>query len=142
MTGAGAPASSSPGADDVNRPLAGRPVAVNGADSLSGWVSLRAVVGTLGPVLTTGAHDDLQRASDIARRMVTDFGMSERHGPLTLGRRHGNPFLGRDLMEDRNYSEDVAKAIDEEVRQMMEGCYETGPRARPVDRPLLLRHAP
>ena len=44
-------------------------------------------------------------------------------GPLTLGRRHGNPFLGRDLMEDRNYSEEVAKAIDEEVRMIMDECY-------------------
>ncbi len=71
----------------------------------------------------TGASNDIERASDIARRMVTEFGMSERLGPISLGRRHGNPFLGRDLMEDRNYSEEIAKTIDEEVRAIMEHCY-------------------
>jgi cell division protease FtsH len=98
-------------------------------DDITGMLGGRVAEEMVFNEVTTGAHDDLQRASDIARRMVTDFGMSERLGPLTLGRRHGNPFLGRDLMEDRNYSEDVAKAIDEEVRQMMEGCYE---RARQI----------
>ena len=72
----------------------------------------------------TGASNDLERATNIARDMVTEFGMSERLGPQKLGHRHGNPFLGRDLMEDRNYSEDVAKAIDEEVRAIIEGCYQ------------------
>jgi cell division protease FtsH len=77
----------------------------------------------------TGASNDLERATSIARDMVTEYGMSERLGPLKLGHRHGNPFLGRDLMEDRNYSEDVAKAIDEEIRSIIEGCYQ---RARGV----------
>jgi cell division protease FtsH len=71
----------------------------------------------------TGASNDIERSSEIARRMVTEFGMSDRLGPIALGRRHGNPFLGRDLMEDRNYSEEIAKAIDEEVRGIMEHCY-------------------
>src|SRR5262249_38665409 len=74
--------------------------------------------------ITTGAHNDLERASDIARRMVTEFGMSDRLGPITLGRRHGNPFLGRDLMEDRNYSEEAAKAMDEEVKAIMDESYQ------------------
>ena len=52
-----------------------------------------------------------------------------RVGPLALGRRHGSPFLGRDLMEDRNYSEDVAKAIDEEVHRIMDSGYQ---RARQI----------
>jgi cell division protease FtsH len=77
----------------------------------------------------TGASNDIERASEIARRMVTEFGMSDRLGPIALGRRHGNPFLGRDLMEDRNYSEEIAKAIDEEVRAIMEHCYN---RARKI----------
>ena len=51
--------------------------------------------------------------------MVCEYGMSERLGPLRLGRRHGNPFLGRDLMEDRDYSEQVAQTIDEEVRAII-----------------------
>jgi len=77
----------------------------------------------------TGASNDIERSSEIARRMVTEFGMSDRLGPIALGRRHGNPFLGRDLMEDRNYSEEIAKAIDEEVRGIMEHCYS---RARKI----------
>jgi cell division protease FtsH len=73
--------------------------------------------------ITTGASNDLDRATEIARGMVTEYGMSDRLGPLKLGHRHGNPFLGRDIMEDRNYSEDVAKAIDEEVHAIIEQSY-------------------
>ena len=72
----------------------------------------------------TGASNDLERATNIARDMVTEFGMSARLGPRKLGHRHGNPFLGRDLMEDRNYSEDVATAIDEEVGSIIEECFQ------------------
>lgn len=79
--------------------------------------------------VTTGAENDLNRATDTARRMVCEYGMSEKLGPLTLGRRHGNPFLGRDLMEDRNYSEEVASAIDQEVRRIIDECYD---RARNI----------
>jgi len=61
--------------------------------------------------------------------MVTEYGMSEKLGPLTFGRRHGNPFLGRDIMEDRNYSEQVAYEIDQEVRRIIEECYQ---RARTI----------
>ena len=63
--------------------------------------------------------------------------MSERLGPLKLGHRHGNPFLGRDLMEDRNYSEEVAKAIDEEVRSIMEACYEKARKLLEENRELM-----
>ncbi len=92
-------------------------------DNITGFLGGRVAEELFFNEITTGAHNDLERASDIARRMVTEFGMSDRLGPITLGRRHGNPFLGRDLMEDRNYSEDVAKAIDEEVKSMMDECY-------------------
>jgi cell division protease FtsH len=61
--------------------------------------------------------------------MVCEYGMSERLGMVRLGRRHGNPFLGRDLMEDRDYSEDVARAIDEEVRAFIDQGYS---RARDI----------
>jgi len=73
--------------------------------------------------VTTGAVSDLDHATDLARAMVCEYGMSDRLGPLRLGRRHGNPFLGRDLMEDRDYSEDIAKAIDEEVRAFIDQGY-------------------
>jgi len=74
--------------------------------------------------ITTGAQNDLERCTEMARRMVCDFGMSESLGPLTLGRRHGPVFLGRDFHEDRNYSEEVAAKIDVELRQFVDGCYD------------------
>ncbi len=68
----------------------------------------------------TGASNDLERVSRIARAMVTEYGMSDKLGTLAIGKTHRNPFLGRDYAEDRNYSEDVARLIDEEVRQIVE----------------------
>jgi cell division protease FtsH len=73
---------------------------------------------------TTGASNDLDRATDMARSMVTEYGMSEKLGPLKIGNRHGNPFLGRDMYEDRNYSEEVANTVDKEVRAIIDECYE------------------
>ncbi len=72
---------------------------------------------------TTGASNDLERATELARRMVTEFGMSDKLGARSFGRRHGMPFLGRDLMEDRDYSDDVASAIDREIRAIIDQCY-------------------
>lgn len=74
--------------------------------------------------ISTGAHDDLERSTKIARAMVTEFGMSEKLGPLTLGHKNGEQvFLGRDISRDRNYSEDVAATIDKEIRDIIEVCY-------------------
>jgi len=92
-------------------------------DNITGFLGGRVAEAMIFNEITSGASNDLERASDLARRMVTELGMSDRLGPITLGRRHGNPFLGRDLMEDRNYSEDVAKAIDEEVKSIMDDGY-------------------
>jgi cell division protease FtsH len=76
--------------------------------------------------VTTGASNDLDRATDMARSMVTEYGMTERLGTLKIGNRQENPFLGRGSMqEERNYSEDIASAIDQEVRAIMDACYET-----------------
>jgi cell division protease FtsH len=86
------------------------------AVALGGRVAELLIFGDM----DTGAASDLDHATDIARAMVCEYGMSERLGPLRLGRRHGNPFLGRDIMEDRDYSEEVARAIDEEVRSFIE----------------------
>ncbi|HSV30779.1 MAG TPA: ATP-dependent zinc metalloprotease FtsH [Atribacteraceae bacterium] len=74
--------------------------------------------------ITTGAHDDLRRATEIARDMVCEYGMSDQLGPLTLGRRHKEVFLGKDIAEDRNYSEEIAFAIDKEVRSIIDRAYE------------------
>jgi cell division protease FtsH len=74
--------------------------------------------------ITTGSQNDLERATQIARKMVTEFGMSERLGPVRLGRKQHEIFLGRDIVEDRNYSEEIAYAIDQEVRRIIDDCYE------------------
>lgn len=73
----------------------------------------------------TGASNDLERVTRIARAMVMQFGMSEKLGSLAIGRRSRNPFLGRDFQEDRDYSEEVAKLVDDEVRTIVEGCHRT-----------------
>nr|WP_083436933.1 ATP-dependent zinc metalloprotease FtsH [Thermincola ferriacetica] len=74
--------------------------------------------------ISTGAQNDLERATEIARRMIMELGMSEEIGPLTLGRRQEQVFLGRDIARDRNYSEEIAFKIDKEVRHIIEDCYE------------------
>ena len=73
--------------------------------------------------ISTGAQNDLQRATDIVRKMITEYGMSDELGPLTFGRRHEEVFLGRDLGHDRNYSDAIAFAIDKEARAFVETAY-------------------
>lgn len=73
--------------------------------------------------VTTGAQNDLEVATGMARRMVTQFGMSEKLGNLTLGRREGLVFLGRDIMEEKNYSDQTAHLIDQEVKQIIDDAY-------------------
>jgi len=72
--------------------------------------------------ISTGALNDLERSTDIVRKMVMEFGMSDL-GPMTYGRKTDTPFLGRDLARDRNYSEEVANAIDREVRETIDRSY-------------------
>ncbi|MDY6805495.1 MAG: ATP-dependent zinc metalloprotease FtsH3 [Cyanobacteriota bacterium] len=73
--------------------------------------------------VTTGASNDLQQVTRVARQMVTRFGMSDRLGPVALGRQNGNMFLGRDIMAERDFSEETAAAIDEEVRNLVDRAY-------------------
>ena len=73
--------------------------------------------------ITTGAHNDLDVATNIARRMICEFGMSEKMGNLTLGRRDHQVFLGRDLGEERNYSEETARLIDGEIKRIIDEAY-------------------
>ncbi|NLN87271.1 MAG: ATP-dependent zinc metalloprotease FtsH, partial [Syntrophomonadaceae bacterium] len=73
--------------------------------------------------ISTGAQNDLERASSILRKMITEYGMSEELGPLTYGHRSEEVFLGRDISRDRNYSDAVAYAIDKEAKQYMENSY-------------------
>lgn len=73
--------------------------------------------------ITSGAYDDIERTTNMARRMVTEWGMSEKLGPLTFGTKQDEVFLGRDIARQRNYSEDVAALIDEEVRTFVHNAY-------------------
>ncbi|ACL68819.1 ATP-dependent zinc metalloprotease FtsH [Halothermothrix orenii] len=75
--------------------------------------------------ISTGAQNDLERATKLARAMVTEYGMSEKLGPLTLGHKHDEQiFLGRDISRQRNYSEEIAAEIDKEVSSIIEYCYQ------------------
>ena len=73
--------------------------------------------------VTTGASNDFQKATELARRMVTQYGMSDNLGPIQYGRGHHQVFLGRDFGEERNYSEEIASKIDVEVRRIIDDCY-------------------
>ena len=70
--------------------------------------------------LSTGASDDLRRITEIAQNMVCKWGMSDKLGPVTFGRREEQIFLGREISQHRDYSEDTARLIDEEVRAIVE----------------------
>jgi cell division protease FtsH len=73
--------------------------------------------------VTTGASNDFEKATELSRRMVTQYGMSDTLGPIQYGRGNHQVFLGRDFGEDRNYSEEVAYKIDTEVRKIIDDCY-------------------
>jgi cell division protease FtsH len=75
--------------------------------------------------ITSGAENDIQKATQMARRMVTQWGMSEKLGNVAMGHREELVFLGRDLGEQRNYSEEVAAVIDEEIRSIVNHGYQT-----------------
>ena len=78
--------------------------------------------------ITTGATNDLEQATNIARTMVTRFGMSKKLGPRTFGKREELVFLGREISEQRDYSDSVAEQIDDEVHSLIDGAYKTAMR--------------
>jgi cell division protease FtsH len=92
-------------------------------DDLSGILGGRAAESIVFGDITTGASNDLERATDLARAMVTRYGMSDKLGPRTFGSREELVFLGREISEQRNYSEDVAQQIDDEVRHIIGNAY-------------------
>jgi len=106
-------------------------------DEMTVMLAGRAAEEVVFGEVTTGAQNDLERVTELARKMVCEFGMSERLGPVTLGRKAGPIFLGRDIVEDRNYSEAVANEIDKEVRRIVEECYERAKRLLQENRHLL-----
>jgi cell division protease FtsH len=84
---------------------------------------------TMHGAMTTGAGNDLERATELARRMVCEWGMSEAMGPLTFGKKEEQIFLGREIAQHQDYSEDTALKIDHEVKRFVTDNYE---RARNV----------
>lgn len=87
--------------------------------------------------LTTGAGNDLERASDLARKMVTEWGMSEKLGPLTYGKKEEQIFLGREIAQHKDYSEKTAIDIDEEVKRIVIEAYNTAKNLLIANRDLL-----
>lgn len=94
------------------------------AVSLGGRVAEEIAFGEV----TTGAQNDLEEATKLARKMVTEFGMSEKLGPRTFGQRQELVFLGREISEQRDYSDKVAQEIDEEVHSIIQRAYDTARR--------------
>ncbi|MCL5263651.1 MAG: ATP-dependent zinc metalloprotease FtsH [Chloroflexi bacterium] len=87
--------------------------------ALGGLVSEELVFGEM----TTGPENDIERATGVARKMVTEYGMSKRLGPLALGHKEELIFLGREIGEQKNYSEKIAEQIDEEIRSFIDNAY-------------------
>jgi cell division protease FtsH len=98
-------------------------------DDIAGMLAGRAAEELVFADTWTGASDDLERATKLARKMVTIYGMSEKMGPLTFGDRDELVFLGREITEQRNYSDQVAEEIDQEVRKLIDHGHE---RARAI----------
>jgi cell division protease FtsH len=95
------------------------------AGMLGGHVAEELVFGDT----TTGASNDIEKATGLARAMVTQYGMSEKLGPLTFGKKDEMIFLGREISEQRNYSDEVAAKIDAEVREIIDRAYQRAKQA-------------
>jgi cell division protease FtsH len=97
-------------------------------DQIAGTMGGRAAESIIFGDITSGASDDIQRVTNMARKMVTQWGMSDKLGTVAMGVKEEMVFLGRDLGEQRNYSEEIAALIDEEVRGLVSDGYETAKR--------------
>jgi cell division protease FtsH len=97
-------------------------------DQIAGTMGGRAAESIVFGDITSGASDDIQRVTNMARKMVTQWGMSDKLGTVAMGVKEEMVFLGRDLGEQRNYSEEIAALIDEEVRGLVSDGYETAKR--------------
>lgn len=93
-------------------------------DKITGLLGGRVAEDIIFGEVSTGAHNDFQRATGIARRMVTEFGMSDKLGPLQFGQSQGQVFLGRDFNSEQNYSDQIAYDIDTEIQRIIKECYE------------------
>jgi cell division protease FtsH len=94
-------------------------------DKITGLLGGRVAEDIVFGEVSTGAHNDFQRATGIARKMVTEYGMSDKLGPLQFGQSQGGQvFLGRDINNDQNYSDAIAYEIDLEIQRIIKECYE------------------
>ena len=93
-------------------------------DELAGLLGGRVAEEEVFGDITTGASNDLERVTSLARRMVTQYGMSDVLGPQTFGEKEELIFLGREIGEQRNYSEEIAEEIDREVRKLVNDAYQ------------------
>ena len=105
-------------------------------ESISGLLGGRVAEEIVFNEITTGAHNDFQQATKIARAMVTEYGMSKL-GPLQLETQEGSVFLGRDYNKSRNFSGQVAYEIDQEMREIMDDCYKKATKIIKENRHLL-----
>ncbi|WP_199249505.1 ATP-dependent zinc metalloprotease FtsH3 [[Phormidium] sp. ETS-05] len=105
------------------------------AVALGGRIAEEIVFGE--EEVTTGAASDLQQVARVARQMVMRFGMSDRLGPVALGRQQGNMFLGRDIVAERDFSEETAAAVDDEVRNLVDQAYRRAKEVLVNNRPVL-----
>ncbi|HHY17652.1 MAG TPA: ATP-dependent zinc metalloprotease FtsH [Firmicutes bacterium] len=93
-------------------------------DRVTSALAGRAAEEMIFSEVSSGAANDLEVASHLVRRMIMEFGMSEKLGPLTFGKKEGQVFLGRDLARERDFSEEIAAAIDQEERKTINECYD------------------
>ena len=91
--------------------------------------------------MSTGAADDIERATMISRKMITDYGMSDKLGPRTFGHKEELVFLGREITEQRNYSENIAQLIDEEVHNLIEHASRTATKILTENKARLIKIA-
>ncbi|GEL06997.1 ATP-dependent zinc metalloprotease FtsH [Salisediminibacterium halotolerans] len=94
-------------------------------DKIIGLLGGRVAEEVMFNEVSTGAHNDFQRATGIARKMVMEYGMSDKLGPVQFGNTQGEPFLGRDMQNEQNYSDAIAHEIDMEVQQILKDAYES-----------------
>lgn len=92
-------------------------------DRVTGLLGGRAAEEVVFGEISTGAHNDFEKATSIVRRMIMEFGMSSKLAPMQFGRSQGQVFLGRDLGHEQNYSDAIAYEIDQEMQEMINDCY-------------------
>ncbi|MBO8157684.1 MAG: ATP-dependent metallopeptidase FtsH/Yme1/Tma family protein [Bacillaceae bacterium] len=97
-------------------------------DKITGLLGGRVAEEIIFGEVSTGAHNDFQRATGIARKMVTEYGMSDKLGPVQFGSPNGQVFLGRDIQSEQNYSDQIAYDIDQEIQNIMKDCYDRAKR--------------